>query len=107
MLHAVRAKLLRDSITSTGQGGRTAARPQYNITMKTLNFISILAVLATGAGHILTSGGEAGAMLAGLALTTTAGVLFITAGELGILPKRVNDFYNAAFSEETEQTNNK
>ena len=46
-------------------------------------------------------------MLAGLALTTTAGVLFITAGELGILPKRVNDFYNAAFSEETEQTNNK
>ena len=41
-------------------------------------------------------------MLAGLALTTTAGVLFITAGELGILPKRVNDFYNAAFGEETE-----
>lgn len=70
--------------------------------MKTINFVSILAVLATGAANILAGGGEAGAMFTGLALTTTAGVLFITAGELGILPKRVNDFYNAAFGGETK-----
>ncbi len=70
--------------------------------MKTINFVSILAVLATGAANILTGGGEAGAMCAGLGLTTIAGVLFTAAGELGMLPKRVNDFYRAAFGEETE-----